>query len=470
MSADAGKVTGGIDWDISSYAKGMLQAETIAKIFPEVVTSFIANPLLGLVDIAKGAFDAVDKSIEFGIDGMREYASTVREVAMADAEAAESARTLGLSVETYTALAGAAKLAGADAMAMSEGIKFLNRNMADAAYGNQELRKEFWQLGVSVVDATGHVRDSQDVFFDVADAIAALPDAAQQMRFAMDLLGRSSDQLLPMLAKGSSGIRQYMQIAERLGATTSKSAGEAGEQFKLLKGEWDLLWNGIESAIAGPTLDEINKNFGSIQDAMIWFSDFSRKEITFGFEWIMQHRAGIEKDFGLVETAAKNAIGWIEGDHPKLAEIFKEMKVGAKSAADAIRGIYAGWVQARNALEAYTAEVGDREVKAANDHANKVLKNTGKLEPANPYPHAMPGYNQNPEDWEYIAMGQTPPSPALTKKEIANYHVSVTNQIDPSKVASEVLKQMLPGMKKAMTDLHQKTQAAGRHAAQRKGL
>ena len=44
---DAGGITSKLSLDVSGYAQGMLQATSIAQMFPSVVTSFLANPLLG---------------------------------------------------------------------------------------------------------------------------------------------------------------------------------------------------------------------------------------------------------------------------------------------------------------------------------------------------------------------------------------------------------------------------------------
>lgn len=407
---DAGNVRGGIDWDISSYTKGMLQAETIAKLFPDVVTDFIAHPLLGLVGIAEKTFEEVKKAIEIGIDAAKEYAATAKEIAFANAEASESADALGLNVETYTALSAASRLVGADSMALSESIKFLNRNMADAVEGNKELRLEFVQMGVSVVDAAGNLRGSEDVFFDVADAIARMPDAAMRTRYAMDLMGRGAEDMLPFLSRGSVGIRQLMDEARRFGVVTSKNAAESGESFRHLKLDWDLLWEGIEKRATEPAIDLIAKNFDKLQASMFGISDHAADGIKAVFDWIGQHHTEIEKEFQVIEDASKKAFGWVVSHQSEIvgdfAEIGTESALAGQLLKTAGEDAYRAWKSVRDELASVTSELGDLIVKSENAAANernkderKAINRDGSLEKA----HEREGQSEERTKWGFYS-------------------------------------------------------------------
>ena len=59
MSFDAGSITGSLKFDISEFTSSILSAQSIAGIFPSVVTSYLVNPLLGFVETVKEAGRAI---------------------------------------------------------------------------------------------------------------------------------------------------------------------------------------------------------------------------------------------------------------------------------------------------------------------------------------------------------------------------------------------------------------------------
>lgn len=60
---DAGGIASTLGLDLSDFAKGMVEANSIAAAFPAVVTSFLANPLLGIIQVAEKAASAVIKAM-----------------------------------------------------------------------------------------------------------------------------------------------------------------------------------------------------------------------------------------------------------------------------------------------------------------------------------------------------------------------------------------------------------------------
>jgi hypothetical protein len=64
--------------------------------------------------------------------------------------------------------------------------------MADAAQNTKgTAASAFAALGISVTDASGHLRDADDVFTDIADRFARIHDGATKTAIAMTLFGKS---------------------------------------------------------------------------------------------------------------------------------------------------------------------------------------------------------------------------------------------------------------------------------------
>src|SRR2546426_11124158 len=106
MSFDAGAIVGSLQLNISPFAQGMLQAESIAKLFPAVVTNFMANPLLGLVGIAETAAHGIEHAFSHVAALVKESLSHTSESMHALGIEAERA---GVSAQFLGAIGAAAK-------------------------------------------------------------------------------------------------------------------------------------------------------------------------------------------------------------------------------------------------------------------------------------------------------------------------------------------------------------------------
>ena len=80
----------------------------------------------------------------------------------------------------------------------------------------------FDNLGVSVVDASGNMRNAEDVFFDVVQALSQIPNETERDQAAMAIFGRSADQLAGIIDDGGAAFKAYGKEAEELGLILSQ--------------------------------------------------------------------------------------------------------------------------------------------------------------------------------------------------------------------------------------------------------
>jgi hypothetical protein len=90
-----------------------------------------------------------------------------------------SART-GVAQDALIGLRNAAALSDVENSKLQAGLTKLNVAMLDAADGNAATEAKFKRLGVSVKDAAGEVRPTAEVFKDLADRFADMPDGARE--------------------------------------------------------------------------------------------------------------------------------------------------------------------------------------------------------------------------------------------------------------------------------------------------
>ncbi len=134
--------------------------------------------------------------------------------------------TVGLSKLRY-----AGSLSDVSNEQLETGLARLAKSMGEAATGAGPAAEAFQALGVSVVDAAGNLRPTEEVLNDLADAFAQSADGPEKAAVAMDIFGKSGTQLIPLLNSGSEGLRAMGEEAEKFGLVISGDLGKQSEAF-----------------------------------------------------------------------------------------------------------------------------------------------------------------------------------------------------------------------------------------------
>lgn len=113
-----------------------------------------------------------------------------------------------------------------DLQKMQYASELVDVSVDDIAGSMTKLRKAmvadnkadvFQQLGVSVRDGTGALRDSSDVFYEVLDRLGKVGNETERDALAMEIFGRSADQLAGIIDDGGAALKQLGEEAEQLG-------------------------------------------------------------------------------------------------------------------------------------------------------------------------------------------------------------------------------------------------------------
>ena len=89
--------------------------------------------------------------------------------------------------------------------------------MQEAENGSADTAAAFDKLKVSLRGQNGELRDAQDVFLDVIDALGNVENQSERDAIAMDLMSESAQELNPMIEAGRETIQQYAQAASDMG-------------------------------------------------------------------------------------------------------------------------------------------------------------------------------------------------------------------------------------------------------------
>ncbi|MBI5933253.1 MAG: hypothetical protein HY867_06060, partial [Chloroflexi bacterium] len=107
----------------------------------------------------------------------------------------------------------------------------LTRSMASAAEGTGDAAKAFDELGVSVTNSDGSLRDQQEVMADVLTALSGIDNAAERDALAMQIFGRSAMELNPLIGVTADELVRMKDNAHKLGAVMSEEDIAALEAF-----------------------------------------------------------------------------------------------------------------------------------------------------------------------------------------------------------------------------------------------
>src|SRR5919106_455892 len=111
----------------------------------------------------------------------------------------------------------AAKASGVEQQTLDMALQRFTRRAAEAAQGTGEAKDALAQLGITLRDQDGHLRRSEDLLADVADAFAGIEDPAERVRLAFKLFDSEGVELVNLLADGSSALEEMRERARDLG-------------------------------------------------------------------------------------------------------------------------------------------------------------------------------------------------------------------------------------------------------------
>lgn len=226
ISADLEKLKKGLTQADGEINKFSLKSQVSVKGLTQAFLSFSA--VAGTAVVA-GLTAAVKSTIEYS-----------------DEIYTASKRT-GIATETLSRLKFVAEQTESSFEALTQGFKFLNRNIYEASTGNDKLLKSFENLGVQVKDSNGVLIDTEKAFLQVADKISKTAGYAEKAGLAMQVFGRNGTALLPVLDLGSQGIERLSKRAEELGLVLTKDNAEAIDQL-------DDSLKELKSAVGGASL------------------------------------------------------------------------------------------------------------------------------------------------------------------------------------------------------------------------
>lgn len=166
---------------------------------------------------------------------------------------------IGVSVEKLAGYKLAAESSGTSLEGMAKAAQQLAKNIAQ----NDPLLA---RLGVTSKDVDGAMAQLADVF-------KRLPDGTQKTAIALQLMGKSGAEMIPMLNGGGEALRQMVEDGQRLYPVTAEMAREA-DKFNDELARMKTGLEGLGVVIGASALPTLNKMLGELSEGIRIFGGF----------------------------------------------------------------------------------------------------------------------------------------------------------------------------------------------------
>lgn len=151
----------------------------------------------------------------------------------------------GVSTEKLQELNYAAELVDTSVETITGSMTKNLRAMDSAREGTGAAAEAYEKLGVSVTNSDGSLRDNEEVYWEVIDALGQMEAGADRDALAMDILGKSAQELNPLIEAGSETMASLAQEAHDTGYVMSDEMLGA---FGAFDDQMQRLNNGTEAA------------------------------------------------------------------------------------------------------------------------------------------------------------------------------------------------------------------------------
>lgn len=267
---------------------------------------FQENLQSALGDLQKFGADVLKIATGINVAKIAEQAvealKTQFEAAIAAGDAlAKASEKFGIPVETLSALSAAASLSDISLEQLGQSLSRLSRNMIAAQAPTSAQTSAFKALGVSVKDSSGQFKSADQILLQVADSFSKFQDGTTKTALAVAIFGKAGADLIPMLNKGSDGIRELQARMEDLGLVIDTRTAKAAER---LTDDWQFLTTAKTNLIlkiAGSSglIDALDKLVVSLTNAAKYGGDLSN---------ILYDGARSLTNFSVYLGAAKSAL------------------------------------------------------------------------------------------------------------------------------------------------------------------
>ena len=206
--------------------------------------------------------------------------------------------------------------------------------IADMSKDTQQVLKDLrvgireggnvWQNSYTSIQ----MRDAEDIFWDIGDAIYNLTDAYKQEDYAQKVFGRSWSELIPLFAAGREEYNKFLSEAPVLTDEEVDSLNELQNAWDEMQAQWETTKRKIEAALA-PTLTTLGETLSSLLEQLNKYLESEKGQEM--LESLGTAVSGLFEDLGKIDPEKV-----VEG----FAKVFTDIVGGVQWIVDNKEGVF----------------------------------------------------------------------------------------------------------------------------------
>jgi hypothetical protein len=285
-------------------------------------------------------------------------------------ELVDASTKTGIAVDTLAGLRLAAEGSGLAFANLEGGLIKFQGSMDAAASGSKNLEDTFNQLGISVKDSNGELRDADTVFNETVRALGAMENQTQRNAMAMELFGRQSGPAL-IQSGALDNLESMTALAREFGVAINEDGINSMANFQRVMAEFKTVSMGtlqeVMGAISGP--NSINMGLQGASQAVVFMGS------VFGtvLGTISQ---GFENVIGLIQIATTAMAGDMDQANVLLGDLNRE----THTAVDNLSNVFE---IANEKLDRFnelsSSSLGPQTMSQTADSADRAQKNINKM-------------------------------------------------------------------------------------------
>lgn len=327
-----------------------------------------ADGITGAFDSVLSKFNLFPAAIGMlsGVAAGGVFAAVIKSTVDWDLSIAKLANTMGTTLESASVFTVACRTLGVDQDTATTAAMKLAKTMST----NPQLFKD---LGVEIVDANGHYRDTMSVMQDVNAKLADQKGGFDRNTVAMEIYGRGWADIQPLLKINAAAMEEARATAERLHLIVGPEGVAQSKEYKKSLNELGLVGTSLAVQFGNVLLPKIvefgsylGKNGPLLAEGFSYLLTFVQKTFTTIGEWI-----------GLMAYRfySLGAIIWdaLHGNFAAVKQDFADMVAAGVDFNDRTAANWKnGWDAPKAALEQVKGK--QKEVSVATEDYSKQLK------------------------------------------------------------------------------------------------
>lgn len=141
------------------------------------------------------------------------------------------AKQTGLTTAEIQKFQYASELIDVDIDVLTGSMAKLIKSMNAAKKGTGTAYETFQALGISILDSSGNLRNNQEVFNEAISALSKIEEGTQRDAYAMAILGKSAQELNPLILGGTQQLKEFGDELERNGLILSQTELDKLNEF-----------------------------------------------------------------------------------------------------------------------------------------------------------------------------------------------------------------------------------------------